>query len=266
MLVTALIVILNLKKYNPFIFHWIFIAVGLILLVIGDVGYTFFSIISESLLEEYEWLWSIVYAVGYLFLGIGIYWFDRIKNTLEDKKINVFLEKDEMDRLKNSSKNELIGHTGSEFSEHIIGYENFVDKLEDYLERSKQIKILFYDKYWLSDEEVSLILEKIQQRAFVTQIQVNILLPISEIIFNSFVSYADNKNILVSFFDRTFSSDSLVFIFEEKYVAIIDRKPTSESVDNDTVFYGLITNKDSTVWSHISTFEKIWLLEKAVNM
>jgi hypothetical protein len=113
---------------------------------------------------------------------------------------------------------------------------------------------------------VSLILEKIQQRAFVTQIQVSILLPISEIIFNSFISYADNKNILVSFFDRTFSSDSLVFIFEEKYVAIIDRKPTSESVDNDTVFYGLITNKDTTVWSHIATFEKIWLLEKAVNM
>jgi hypothetical protein len=266
MLVTALIIILNLKKYDPFIFHWIFIAVGLILLVIGDVGYTFFSIISESLLEEYEWLWSIVYAIGYLFLGIGIYWFDRIKNTLEDKKINVFLEKDEMDRLKNSSKNELIGNSGTEFSEHIVGYENFVDKLEDYLERSKQIKILFYDKYWLSDEEVSLILEKIQQRAFVTQIQVSILLPISEIIFNSFISYADNKNILVSFFDRTFSSDSLVFIFEEKYVAIIDRKPTSESVDNDTVFYGLITNKDTTVWSHIATFEKIWLLEKAVNM
>ena len=48
-----------------------FIAVALILLVIGDVGYTYFSIINESLLEEFEWLWSIVYALGYLFLGIG---------------------------------------------------------------------------------------------------------------------------------------------------------------------------------------------------
>jgi len=266
MLITALIIILNLKKYDPFIFHWICITVGLILLVIGDVGYTYFSIISESLIEEYEWLWSIVYAIGYLFLGIGIYWFDRIKNTLEDKKINVFLEKDEMDRLKNSSKNELIAGNGTEFTEHIIGYENFVDKLEDYLERSKQIKILFYDRYWLNDEQVSLILEKIQQRSFVTQIQVNILLPSSEIIFENLVSCNDNKNILVCFFDRTFSSDSLVFIFEEKYVAIIDRKPTSETVDNDTVFYGLITNKDAIVWSHITTFEKIWVLEKAVNM
>jgi uncharacterized membrane protein len=266
MLVTALIIILNLKKYDPFIFHWIFITAGLVLLVIGDVGYTYFSIISESLIEDYEWLWSIVYAIGYLFLGIGIYWFDRIKNTLEDKKINVFLEKDEMDRLKNSSKNELIAGNGTEFTEHIIGYENFVDKLEDYLERSKQIKILFYDRYWLNDEQVSLILEKIQQRSFVTQIQVNILLPSSEIIFENLVSRNDNRNILVCFFDRTFSSDSLVFIFEEKYVAIIDRKPTSETVDNDTVFYGLITNKDAIVWSHITTFEKIWVLEKAVNM
>ena len=180
MLVTALIIMLNLKKYDPFIFHWICITLGLILLVIGDVGYTYFSIISESLIEEYEWLWSVVYAIGYLFLGIGIYWLDRIKNTLEDKKINVFLEKDEMDRLKNSSKNELISDAGIEFSEHIIGYESFVDKLEDYLEKSKQIKILFYDKGWLNDEEVSLILEKIQQRAFLTQIQVNNHLPSSE--------------------------------------------------------------------------------------
>jgi hypothetical protein len=236
------------------------------LLVIGDVGYTYFSIISESLIEEYEWLWSIVYAIGYLFIGIGIYWFDRIKNTLEDKKINQFLEKDETVRLNNSSKNELVADIGNEFSDHIIGYENFVNKLEDYLERSKEIKILFYDSYWLNDEEVTLILEKIQQRSIATQIQVNILLPISEIIFKSLVSYYDNRNILVSFFDRTFSSDSLVFIFEEKYVAIIDRKPTFESADNDTIFYGLITNKNTTVCSHIATFEKIWVLEKAVNM
>jgi len=266
MLITALIIILNLKKYDPFIFHWIFITLGLILLVIGDVGYTYFSIISESLIEEYEWLWSIIYAIGYLFLGIGIYWFDRIKNILEVKKINVFLEKDEMDRLKNSSKNELIADSGTEFSDHIIGYENFVDKLEDYLEWSKEIKILFYDKYWLGNEEVILILEKIQQRAVVAEIQVNILLPSSEIIFKSLVSYNENRNILVSFFDRAFSSNSLVFIFEEKYVAIMDRKPASEFVNNDAAVYALITNKDTTVWSHIDTFEKIRALEKAVNM
>jgi hypothetical protein len=105
-----------------------------------------------------------------------------------------------------------------------------------------------------------------QQRATVTQIHVNILLPISEISFKSFVSYTNNRNILVSFFDGTFSSDSLVFIFDEKYVAILDKKPASEFVDDNTVFYALITNKDTIVWSHITTFEKIWLLEKAVNM
>jgi hypothetical protein len=104
MLVTALVILLNLKKKDPFIFHWIFITVALILLGIGDVGYTYFSIISESLPQEFEWLWSIVYALSYLFLGIGIYWFDRIKNTLQDKMINLFLEKDEMDPLKNRQR------------------------------------------------------------------------------------------------------------------------------------------------------------------
>jgi hypothetical protein len=46
----------------------------------------------------------------------------------------------------------------------------------------------------------------------------------------------------------------------------MDRKPTSESVDNDAAAHALITNKDTTVWSHIDTFEKIRALEKAVNM
>jgi hypothetical protein len=265
MLIPALVILLNLEKKDQFIFHWIFITVALILLVIGDVGYTYFSIISESLIQDFEWLWSIVYALGYLFLGIGIYWFDRIKNILEIKNINAFLEMDEVDRLKNSSKNEIIGDKRSEYSEHIVGYENFVDKLEDFVERSKQIKILFYGKYWLVDEKVDLILDEIQQRAIVTPIQVSILVPITQSSFES-LSYTDNRNILVSFFDRSLNSDSLVFIFDEKYVAILNKKLISKSVDNNAVFYGLITNKDTEVWSHVATFEKIRLVEKAVNL
>lgn len=266
MLIPALVILLNLEKKDQFIFHWVFITVALILLVIGDVGYTYFSIISESLLEEFEWAWSIVYALGYLFLGIGIYWFDRIKNTIEVKNINTFLERDESDRLKNSSKNEVIGDKQSEYSEHIIGYENFFGRLEEFVERSKQIKIFFYDKYWLGDEKVSIMLDEIQQMAAIGQIQVNILLPISQTSLESLISYTDNRNILVSFFDRSLSSDSLVFIFEDNYVAILDRKLTSNSVDYNTVFYGLITNKDTIVWSHIAAFEKILLVEKAVNL
>jgi len=138
--------------------------------------------------------------------------------------------------------------------------------LETFLQKSKEIKILFYDKYWLTDEKVNVILYKIQQKAIATHMQVNILIPISQINSKSFLPYGNNRNIFISFFDRNFSSDSLVFIFEEKYVAILDRKLASENVDNNTAFYGLITNKDTLVWSHIATFEKVWLLEKAVNM
>jgi hypothetical protein len=265
MICPALVILFNLKKNDAFIVHWLLIIVAIIVLVFADVGYTYFSLINESLLAEIEWIWSIFYAIGYLFLAIGIYWFDRIKTVLEDKKINTFLKKDEMDRLKDSSKNELI-KDGSEYSEHIIGYQNFVNKLETFLQKSKQIKILFYDNYWLTDKKVNVILDKIQQKAIATDMQVNILIPISEINFKSFLPYGNKRNIFISFFDRNFSSDSLVFIFEEKYVAILDRKLASENVDNNIAFYGLITNKDTLVWSHIATFEKVWLLEKAVNM
>jgi hypothetical protein len=91
-------------------------------------------------------------------------------------------------------------------------------------------------------------------------------MPISQINFKYFPPYGNNRNIFVTFFDRNFSSDSLVFIFDQKYVAILDKKPTDENANNKNVLYGLITNKDTLVWSHVATFEKIWLLEKAVNM
>lgn len=261
----ALIILINLKKNEAFIVHWLLIVIALIVLVFADVGYTYFSLINESLFVEIEWIWSIFYAIGYLFLAIGIYWFDRIKTVLEDKKINTFLKKDEMDRLEDSSKNELITD-GSEYSEHIIGYQNFVNKLDSFLQKSRQIKILFYDKYWLTDKKVNVLFDKIQQKAMATQIQVNILMPISQINFKYFLPYGNNRNIFVTFFDRNFSSDSLVFIFDQKYVAILDKKPADENANNNNVLYGLITNKDTLVWSHVATFEKIWLLEKAVNM
>lgn len=265
MLIPALVLLLNLEKQDKFIFHWIFITVALTLLVIGDVGYTYFSIISESLLGEFEWVWSIIYALGYLFLGIGIYWFDRIKNILEVKNINMLLEKDETNRLKNSSISKTIGDKRNEYSEHIIGFENFVSNLEGIVERSKRIKILSCDEYWLADEKVRAILDEIQQRALIGQLQVNFLLPVSQSRFEGLISYTDNKNILVSFFDRPLSSGPLIIIFEENIVAILDRKLTSSNIDNNMVYCGLITNKETIVRSQVA-FEKIWLVEKAVNL
>ena len=264
----ALIMLFNLKRNDNFIVHWLFIIVGIIILVFADVGYTYFSLINESQFAEIEWVWSIFYAFGYLFLAIGIYWFDCIKFVLEDKKINIFLERDEKDRLKNALTNNEVEstHSGTEYSEYILGYQDFVNKIETLLERSNQIKILFYDKYWLTNKKINVLLNEIQQRAKITQMIVNILLPINHINYGNVLSYGENRNIFISYFDRNFSSDALVFIFEEKHVAILDRKPKDGTPENNNVFYGLITNKETLVWSHVATFEKIWLLEKAVNM
>lgn len=268
MICPALIILFNLKKNDNFVVHWLLIIVAIIILVFADVGYTYFSLINESQFAEIEWVWSIFYAFGYLFLAIGIYWFDRIKAVLEAKKINIFLQGDEKDRLKNvlSNNKEISADSGTEYLERIFGYQNFVNKIETFLERSNQIKILFYDKYWLTNKKVNVLLNEIQQRAKDTQMIVNILIPINHINIGNLLSYPDNRNILISFFDRSFSSDALVFIFEEKHVAILDRKSTDVTVENNDVFYGLITNKDTLVWSHVATFERIWLLEKAVNM
>ena len=82
----ALIILINLKKNDTFIVHWLLITVAIIVLVFADVLYTSISLINESLFVETEWILSIFYAIGNLFLVIGIYWFDHIKTVLEAEK------------------------------------------------------------------------------------------------------------------------------------------------------------------------------------
>jgi hypothetical protein len=84
-------IILALRKNDPFIFHWLLIALSIFILVTADLGYTFFASINEKLLRNIEWVWSFIYSVGYLLLSMSILWFSKIKEILEYKRFSNIL-------------------------------------------------------------------------------------------------------------------------------------------------------------------------------
>ena len=49
-------IILYSSKNDPFIFHWLLIAVSVFILVTADLGYTFVASINDELLQNIEWL------------------------------------------------------------------------------------------------------------------------------------------------------------------------------------------------------------------
>ena len=79
-------IILYSPKNDPFIFHWLLIAISVFVLVAADLGYTFNASINEVLLKDFEWLWSFVFSIGYILLTASIIWFSKLKQLLEYRK------------------------------------------------------------------------------------------------------------------------------------------------------------------------------------
>jgi len=87
LLAPSIIILLNFNKNNPFIFHWFSITLGITILVIGDLGYTYSTLISEEFIEATHSIWNIFYAIAYIFFVVGLFWYVKIKRMLYDKEI-----------------------------------------------------------------------------------------------------------------------------------------------------------------------------------
>ena len=85
-------IILYSPKNDPFIFHWLLIAISVFVLVAADLGYTFNASINEELLKDFEWLWSFVFSIGYILLTASIIWFSKLKQLLEYRKFSESLK------------------------------------------------------------------------------------------------------------------------------------------------------------------------------
>ena len=267
MLAPSIFIVLNLNKNNPFIFHWLSITVGITFLTIADLGYTYTDQISEELILKTHTIWNIFYAIAYILLIAGIFWYVKIKHILYDKEVNNILKNVQV-FYKSLSKHEINHHDDIahkiEFDEHIKGNEEIFKTMIELLQRAeKDINILFTKKSFLVINKTKEIFD------FVNQItdkkkypHVRILAPLSENrnIIDQILS-KKTEQIQVQYFERPINFDAIIFLVDNKLLFIIDIKPEADDNNNENFYNARYTNNSSNILIYTNLFERIWLSE-----
>lgn len=139
-------IILYTPKNDPFIFHWLLIALSVFVIVATDMAYNFIAS-DDELIQNTEWLLSFFYTFGYILLIASIMWFSKLKQMLEYKKFSESLKNEQdMDLDRGNSANDFVEEFENS-NEILTAMKNITEKSE------KQIDILFA-QYVISKKEI----------------------------------------------------------------------------------------------------------------
>ncbi len=266
-LVLVILIIYKLPRKDPFIYHWLLFCFSMTLVTFADFGYTYTSTISEDLILTTEWAWNVIYAFSYLFLSAALIWYYKLTHLL-NKDLDDTFNEDEKNRLDIS----LRGEHREVYEDD--NYRPFRENIEDLSTIQKVIKelisnaknemiILFSSPDWLTKKEVQPIINILREKIH-QNILIRLLIPTSvvndEFLYNSL---RENPNIMIRYFEKTLTTDSMILVVDLQKVIVWDTK-TKNNKNNNNKYFAIFTNKEESVFTYVSSFEKIWLLEKVM--
>jgi sugar-specific transcriptional regulator TrmB len=268
-LVLVILIIYKLPRKDPFIYHWLLFCFSMTLVTFADFGYTYTSTISEDLILTTEWAWNVIYAFAYLFLSAALIWYYKLTHLL-NKDLDDTFNEDEKNRLDIS----LRGEHREVYEDD--NYRPFTENIEDLSTIQKVIKelisnaknemiILFSSPDWLTKKEVQPIINILREKIH-QNILIRLLIPTSvvndEFLYNSL---RENPNIMIRYFEKTLTTDSMILVVDLQKVIVWDTKTkNNKNNNNNNKYFAIFTNKEESVFTYVSSFEKIWLLEKVM--
>ena len=267
-LVLVILIIYKLPRKDPFIYHWLLFCFSMTLVTFADFGYTYTSTISEDLILTTEWAWNVIYAFAYLFLSAALIWYYKLTHLL-NKDLDDTFNEDEKNRLDIS----LRGEHREVYEDD--NYRPFRENIEDLSTIQKVIKelisnaknemiILFSSPDWLTKKEVQPIINILREKIH-QNILIRLLIPTSvvndEFLYNSL---RENPNIMIRYFEKTLTTDSMILVVDLQKVIVWDTKIKNNKNNNNNKYFAIFTNKEESVFTYVSSFEKIWLLEKVM--
>lgn len=247
-------IILYSPKNDPFNFHWLSIAISVFILVAADLGYTFMASVNEELLQNFEWLWSFIFSIGYLFLSVSILWFSKLKQILEYKKFSEMLRNEQEVLDRNDWEDDFIKKL--ENSTQIIGtMRDLAQKAE------KHIDILF-SEYVIQKKETT---KFISMLADITRknrlLNVRILVPSPDFLDED-IPLSISSNISIKYFDSPLSSNEIASIIDSNSMYILGSG--SADTNGRAQYFIQKVNNESKMQVYVVLFERMWLLEKSV--
>lgn len=246
-------IILYSPKNDPFIFHWLLIALAVFIVVAGDLGYTFIASINDELLKNIEWLWSFIFSIGYILLSVSILWFSKIKQILEYKKLSESL-RNEQDYLERN-------YWEDDFIEKLENSTQIISTMRGLAEKAeKHIDILFA-QYIIQKKEIIKFINILTDMTRKNKLlNIRILLPSSNFREEEIPSHI-SSNISIKYFDSPLSSNEITSIIDSKSVYILGFE-SENTIDRGRYFIKQIKNESKSQVYEV-LFERMWLLEKS---
>jgi hypothetical protein len=250
-------IILSLRKHDPFVFHWLLIALSIFTLVAADLVYTFISSINEELLKNTEWLFSFIYSIGYLLLSLSIFWFSKIKEVLEYEKFSNNLRYDQPDILGGNDDTQTNG-----FKENIGNSNQFLKRMTNIIENAKEQADILFAQHIIQEGEIIKFIDNLARMTRKNKsLNIRILLPSHE--FGENIPSDINLNLSIKYFDRQLSASTITSILDDEFMYILGSE-LDDGDDHDRYFIQQEVS-ESKIHVAMALFERIWLLEKPVD-
>jgi hypothetical protein len=248
-------IILYSRKNDPFIFHWLSVALSVFVLVAADIGYTFMASINEEVLQNIEWLWSFVYSVGYILLSVSILWFSKLKQILEYKKFSETLinEQDDLDR----------NDWEDDFMQKLENSTQIISTMKGIAQKAeKDIDILFTQYIFQKNEITKFINMLADMKGKNRLLNIRILLPSYNFHEEDIPSSISSK-ISIKYFDSPLSSNWIASIIDSNSMYILSSGSTNTN-GRGQYFIQQVKN-ESKLQVYVVLFERMWLFEKSVD-
>jgi hypothetical protein len=249
-------IILGLRKNDPFIFHWLLIALSVFILVAADLGYAFIASINEELLKNIEWLSSFIYSIGYLLLSVSILWFSKIKEILEYKRFSNILKYEQVDILDDNSQ-------ANEFIENIENSNQVLRSMTNIIEKAKEHADILFAQYVIQKGQINKFINVLVEMTRKNKsLNIRILLPSPRFDEENIPSNI-SLNIDIKYFDRHLSTNTITSILDSEFMYILGSE-SDNIIDRDRYFIQHVSN-ESKILVAVALFERMWMLEKSVD-
>ena len=266
-----ILIIFKLPKNDHFIYHWLLFCFSMIFLTIADFGYTYSATISTNLILMTEWLWNVIYAFAYLFLSASLIWYYKLIQLL-NKDLDETFNEDERKRQRlalQGEYKEVYDDHNKRFRENIEDLSSIQNLTKELVNNAKnEITILFCSSKWLTKKDIQPIINTLKEKIQQDGILIRLLVPISINDESLHYSLIKNPNVMIRYFEKTLTSDSMILIADLQKVIVWDTKNGKNHNNNDNNitqrYFATFTNREESVFTYISSFEKIWLLEKVM--
>jgi hypothetical protein len=249
-------IILYSPKNDPFIFHWLLIALSVFILVAADLGYTFNASINDELLKNIEWLWSFIFSIGYILLSVSIMWFSKIKQILEYKQFSESLKDEHESGLgRNNSANDFVEEFDN--SDQILRAMRSITKKAE-----KHIDILVAEYVIQRDELAKFVNILVECTRRNRSLNIRLLLPSPKLDEEDIRSNI-TSNISIEYFDRPLGSNEISSMLDGQHLYIVGFESGNASDQNR--YFVQHVNNESKIEVYTVLFERMWLLEKSVD-